>query len=120
MLTRRRFHRMLTTTGALAGFSPGVLSAAIDEKRPGAPSSRMRLGIGLYTYHGLSIDAMIEQLRMLDITEVEMSRGEFMLFSKPRAEMFKSVRARFDKACIRCVSYYTATIKTDADLENAV
>jgi sugar phosphate isomerase/epimerase len=63
---------------------------------------------------------MIEQLRILNITEVEMSRGEFMLFSKPKAEMFKSVRARFDKAEIRCVSYYTATIKTDADLENAV
>ncbi len=124
MLTRRQFNRMLTMTGALAGgltdSSLTALSAAIDEKRPGTPSSRMRLGIGLYTYHGLSIDAMIEQLRMLDITEVEMSRGEFMLFSKPKAEMFESVRTRFDKAGIRCVSYYTATIKTDADLDNAV
>jgi sugar phosphate isomerase/epimerase len=124
MLTRRRFNRMLAMPGLVIGgltdFSPGALSAMIDEKRAGAPSSRMRIGIGLYTYHGLSIDAMIEQLRMLDITEVEMSRGEFMLFSKPKAEMFKSVRTRFDKAGIRCVSYYTATIKTDADLENAV
>jgi sugar phosphate isomerase/epimerase len=125
MLTRRRFNGMLTMsaalTGGLAEFSPGRLRAApIDEKSAGATSSRMRLGIGLYTYHGLSIDAMIEQLRMLDVTEVEMSRGEFMLFSKPKDEMFKSVRTRFDKAGIRCVSYYTATIKTDTDLENAV
>jgi sugar phosphate isomerase/epimerase len=125
MFTRRRFNGMLAMSGALAAgldyLSPGELpAAAIDEKRAGATSGRMRLGIGLYTYHGLSIDAMIEQLRLLEITEVEMSRGEFMLFSKPKAEMFKSVRTRFDKAGIRCVSYYTATIKTDADLENAV
>ena len=51
---------------------------------------------------------------------MEMSRGEFMLFSKPKAEKFKSVETKFDKAGIRCVSYYTATIKDDADLDNAV
>jgi sugar phosphate isomerase/epimerase len=125
MLTRRQFNRILSMSGALAGgvagYSPGLLSAAsIDEKRGRTASSRMRLGIGLYTYHGLSIDDMIEQLRLLEITEVEMSRGEFMLFSKPKAEMFKSVRTKFNKSGVRCVSYYTATIKSDADLDNAV
>jgi sugar phosphate isomerase/epimerase len=80
----------------------------------------MRLGIGLYTYHRLSIDQMIAQLRFLGIKEVEMSRGEFMLFSKPKPEMFRSVKRKFDGAGIECVSYYTATIKNDADLDSAV
>ncbi len=50
-----------------------------------------------------------------------MSRGEFMLFSKPApGEIFRSAKARFDNAAIRCVSYYTATIKDDHDLDEAV
>jgi len=36
-----------------------------------------------------------------------MSRGEFMLFSKPAPEKFQSVKSKLDNAGIRCVSYYT-------------
>jgi sugar phosphate isomerase/epimerase len=86
-----------------------------------APAQRkLNLGIGTYTYHSLSIDAMIVQLKRLEIREIEMSRGEFMLFSKPSPEQFQSVRRKLDSAGIRCVSYYTATIKDDADLDNAM
>ncbi len=63
---------------------------------------------------------MIVQLKRLEIREIEMSRGEFMLFSKPSPEKFQSVRTKFDAAGIQCVSYYTATIKNDTDLDNAV
>jgi sugar phosphate isomerase/epimerase len=49
-----------------------------------------------------------------------MSRGEFMLLSHPKAEMFRSTRVKLDHAGIRCVSYYAATIKDDGDIENAV
>ena len=49
-----------------------------------------------------------------------MSRGEFMLFSKPAPEKFQSVKSKLDNAGIQCVSYYTATIKDDQDLDNAV
>ena len=48
------------------------------------PATKLNLGIGTYTYHSLSIDDMIVQLKRLEIREIEMSRGEFMLFSKPR------------------------------------
>jgi sugar phosphate isomerase/epimerase len=124
-VTRREFTGMLSAGVALAGGA--VLSSTAtpsgdvaNAKVETSNSSRMRLGIGLYTYHRLSIDKMIEQLRALQIEEVEMSRGEFMLFAKPSAEMFRSARSNFDKAGIRCVSYYTATIKDDGDLESAV
>ena len=82
--------------------------------------ARLNLGIGAYSYHGLSMDAMIIQLRRLEIREIEMSRGEFMLFSKPARERFADARAKFDAAGIRCVSYYTATIHDDGELEIAI
>jgi sugar phosphate isomerase/epimerase len=87
---------------------------------PLSAAGKLNLGIGTYTYHSLSIDEMIVQLKKLQIREIEMSRGEFMLFSKPTPEKFSSVKAKLDAADIRCVSYYTATIKNDQDLENAV
>ncbi len=103
MITRRTFAGMVGC--AIAGHSAGA---------------RLNLGIGTYTYHSLSIDDMIVQLKRLGIREIEMSRGEFMLFSKPTADKFSTVKTKLDAAGIQCPSYYTATIKDDADLDNAV
>lgn len=107
MMTRRTF------TGTIASI---VASSGVA--RTAAP--KLNVGIGTYTYHSLSIDDMIVQLKRLQIEEIEMSRGEFMLFSKPAPEKFESAKSKFDKAGIKCVSYYTATIKDDHDLDNAV
>ena len=95
MITRRAF-----TTSAIVACC-----------RPLTAAGKLNLGIGTYTYHSLSIDDMIVQLNRLEIREIEMSRGEFMLFSKPTPERFQSARTKFDAAGIQCVSYYTATIK---------
>lgn len=43
-----------------------------------------------------------------------------MLMKPPTSEMCQSARDKFDRAGIRCVSYYTATIKDDRDLDYAV
>jgi inosose dehydratase len=104
MLTRRLF------TAAAIAASGAPLRAA----------GGLTLGIGTYSYHSLSMDDMIVQLKRLRIEEVEMSRGEFMLFSKPKPERFESARANFDRAGIRCVSYYTATIHDEVELDAAV
>jgi sugar phosphate isomerase/epimerase len=101
MITRRVF------AGALAA----------STVRAAAP---LNLGIGTYTYHSLSIDGMIAQLTRLGIREIEMSRGEFMLFSKPKPERFEAVKSKLDTAGIQCVSYYPATIKDHIDLDNAI
>jgi len=82
--------------------------------------SRLNIGIGAFSYHNLSIDDMIVQLNALRVREIEMSRGEFMLFSKPDAGLFSATREKLDRAGIRCVSYYTATLKDDADVERAL
>ena len=107
MITRRGF------TQALAG---GVAAAGTQLHA----AYRLNIGIGTYTYHSLSMDDMVTQLVELGIKEIEMSRGEFMLMKPPTDEMCRSARTKFDRAGIRCLSYYTATIKDDKDLDYAV
>lgn len=102
MINRRQF------SAALAGAAT-VLAAP-----------KMRLGIGAYTYHNLSIDDMIAQMRRLKISEMEMSRGEYMTFKHPPPEMFETFRRKIDAAGIKCVSYYAPTIKTPQDLDDSV
>ncbi len=106
-MTRRDFTQAL----ALGFGAAGAMAAA---------ANRLKIGIGTYTYHSLSIDDMVARLVSLKITEIEMSRGEFMLMKPPTDEMCRSARSKFDGAGIRCVSYYTATIKDDRDLDYAV
>ena len=99
-MTRRTFAGM----AALAAAAPATL----------------KIGIGTYSYHGLSMEAMIVQLQDLGIEEVEMSRGEFMLLSHPGDALFRAARSLLDQAGIRCVSYYSATIHDDAEIEMAI
>ncbi len=106
-MNRRRFHRWLGC--ALAG-----------RLLPADGTRRLNIGVGTFSYHNLSIDGMIEQLTQLRIKEIEMSRGEFMLMKPPTNEMCQAAREKFDRAGIRCVSYYTATIKDERDLNYAV
>jgi sugar phosphate isomerase/epimerase len=106
-ITRRSFVK------AVAG---GLAATAL----PLRAAAKLNVGIGTYSYHHLSMDEMIVQLNALRVGEIEMSRGEFMLMNHPTEELFRSARIKLDRAGIRCVSYYTATIKEDQDLENAV
>jgi sugar phosphate isomerase/epimerase len=105
MLTRRTFARTVA-----AGIAVGTTLAA----------PRLKIGIGTYTYHNYSLDDMIQRLTGLRITEIEMSRGEFMLMKPPTDEMCRAAKSKFDQAGIRCISYYSATIKNDQDLDYAV
>lgn len=94
----------------------GTVAAGVS----GLAAERLRIGIGTYTYHTYSMDDMIARLTALKIKEIEMSRGEFMLMKPPTDEMCRSAKNKFDRAGIRCVSYYSATIKDEKDLDNAV
>ncbi len=84
------------------------------------PAAHLNIGVGTFSYHNLSIDDMIVELTRLRIKEIEMSRGEFMLMNPPTNDMCQAAREKFDRAGIRCVSYYTATIKNGRDLDYAV
>jgi inosose dehydratase len=106
-MTRRTFGK-LAASGLIAG------ALAPDSSR------KLDIGIGTYSYHSLTLDAMIAQLTSLKISEIEMSRGEFMLMNHPGDDLFQGARSKLDRAEIRCVSYYSATVTNDQDLENAV
>ena len=43
-----------------------------------------------------------------------------MLLSHPKAELFRSARVKLDRAGIRCVSYYAATIKDADDIDDSI
>jgi len=107
LITRRKF---------AAAAAAGIASAGVRARA----ATKLNIGIGTYTYHSYSLDDMISQLTALKITEIEMSRGEFMLMKPPTDEMCRSAKSKFDRAGIRCVSYYSATIKDDRDLDYAV
>lgn len=85
-----------------------------------APPAHLNIGIGAYTYHSLSIEAMLDELQALRIQEIEMSRSEFMNFNHPPEKKFHDFRRRSDASGIRCVSYYAPTIKTKQDLETSI
>jgi len=106
-ITRRTF-------GKLAACGLVTTALALES------ATKLDVGIGAYSYHSLTLDAMIAQLSSLKISEIEMSRGEFMLMNHPGDDLFQAARAKLNRAGIRCVSYYSATITNDQDLENAV
>ncbi len=97
----------------------GCLTALPSLRLLGA--ERLEIGVGTFSYHGLSIEDMIVQLRELNIKQIEMSRGEFMLLTPPpTAQMCEAARTQLDRAGIRCLSYYTATIGNGQQIEQAV
>jgi inosose dehydratase len=104
-LTRRAFGRLATASLAVAPL-------------PAAPF-HLDIGVGTFSYHLLSFDDMLVELKANKIHEIEMSRGEFMLMNPPSQEMVETARRKLDAAGIRCVSYYTATIKNQRDLDCA-
>ena len=106
-ITRRTF-------GKLAASGLVATALALDSLR------QLDVGVGAYSYHSLTLDAMIAQLSSLKISEIEMSRGEFMLMNHPGDDLFQAARSKLDRAGIRCISYYSATITSDQDLGNAV
>jgi len=111
---------MHTTLIARRSFVKTLAAGLAATAIPLQASTKLNVGVGTYSYHNLSLDQTIVQLSALGVREIEMSRGEFMLMSHPTDELIHTARARFDQVGIRCVSYYSATIKEDADLENAI
>ncbi len=105
MISRRTF---IGTCGI------GLLAAEVV-----AAKARFTLGIGTYTYRGVTVDQMIERLAALDIRHVELSTPEFML-ARLKPEEIPGLRAKFDRAGIQVLSYYSGTIKSETDLEQAI
>jgi inosose dehydratase len=109
--TRRQF---------LAAGIASCMASATDAASGLGIHPQLEVGVGTYSYHALSIDEMLVQLKILKISAIEMSRVEFMLLSHPSKELFQSTRVKLDQAGVRCLSYYSATIVTEQDVEDAI
>src|SRR5689334_611481 len=96
------------------------MTAMVALDRVCAAPFHLDIGVGTFSYHLLSLDNMIVQLKANRIREIEMSRGEFMLMKPPTPEMVETARRKLDAAGIRCVSYYAATIKNRQDVDYAL
>jgi sugar phosphate isomerase/epimerase len=112
--TRREFGRIAAEAAV------GVSAVALGAPSLAAAPFRLNIGVGTFSYHTLSLEDMIVQLKENHVREIEMSRGEFMLMHPPSQEMVETARRKLDAAGIRCVSYYTATIKNAEDLDYAL
>jgi len=106
--------RQFVATGIGLGLAGSLALARVPD------AHSLEIGIGTYSYHGLSIDDMIVQLNALRVGAIEMSRGEFMVMSHPADDLFRRTSVKLDRAGIKCVSYYSAPIVSDKDLEDAI
>ena len=113
MITRRTF---------LKSAAAGLVASSL----PAYALAPLTIGIGTFSYHALSFDDMMAQLEILLPTnglhnqQIEMSRGEYMVMSHPSDELFRTAKAKLDKAGIKCVSYYAATLKNEQEVAQAV
>jgi sugar phosphate isomerase/epimerase len=113
---------MITRRAFLKSAAAGLVASSI----PAYALAPLTIGIGTFSYHALSFDDMMAQLEILLPTnglhnqQIEMSRGEYMVMSHPSDELFRTAKAKLDKAGIKCVSYYAATLKNEQEVAQAV
>jgi hypothetical protein len=70
----------------------GLGLATVSPALFGKDRAKLNIGVSAYSYHNLSFDEMVAQLTALQIKEIEMSRGEFMLMNHPGEELFHLAR----------------------------
>jgi sugar phosphate isomerase/epimerase len=113
---------MITRRTLIKSAAAGLVASSI----PAYALAPLTIGIGTFSYHALSFDDMMAQLEILLPTnglhnqQIEMSRGEYMVMSHPSDELFRTAKTKLDKAGIKCVSYYAATLKNEQEVAQAV
>ena len=113
---------MITRRTLLKSAAAGLVASSI----PAYALAPLTIGIGTFSYHALSFDDMMAQLEILLPTnglhnqQIEMSRGEYMVMSHPSDGLLRTAKTKLDKAGIKCVSYYAATLKNEQEAAQAV
>ena len=106
---------MISRRGFLAGLCGGILGLA----RVSEAKASFDLGIGTYTYRGLSLKAMIEDLKALQIHHIELSSPDYFL-PGVKLDSIPSLRTELTDAKIAPVSYFCGDIKTEDDINRTV
>lgn len=110
-VTRREFATGLA--GAAAAFAAGRRALAADAGKI-KPSifGGIEIGVQSFTYRAFSVDRMIESMRSVGLSNVELWTGHLDPAKHTEAD-FKTVRGKLDAAGIR-VSAYCVNFKPDA------
>lgn len=106
---------MITRRGFIVGVGLGMLplSEAAGE------TARFELGIGTYTYRGVSEEKMIEDLQALKIRQIELSSPNYFL-PAVKLDAVRALRAKLARGGVTAVSYFAGDIKTQEDLDTTV
>ncbi|MFN8009714.1 MAG: sugar phosphate isomerase/epimerase, partial [Terriglobia bacterium] len=117
-LNRREFAQGLS---ALA-IGTGLMSLPRRAQAALFPSGKAEftLGIGTYTYRKFSLEAMIERLHELEITDIELSHPQTMLPNKVKVEDVKPLTQLFKDGKIQVRSWYCAGVRTPDELRKVV
>jgi sugar phosphate isomerase/epimerase len=113
-VTRREFATGLA--GAAAVFAAGrrVLASDPGKIKPSIFGG-IEIGVQSYTYRAFSVDRMIESMRSVGLSSVELWTGHLDPAKHTEAD-FKTVRGKLDAAGIR-VSAYCVNFKPDASAD---
>ena len=106
---------MISRRGFITAVGAGVFTVG----RTWGEQARFELGIGTYTYRGVSEEQMIENLRALKIRQIELSSPNYFL-PAVKLDAVQKLRAKLDHAEIKAVSYFSGDIKTEQDLDLTV
>lgn len=104
LITRREF--TMGVGGAVAGLALSRLSAA---------GAELQIGVQSYTFRAFNLDKMIEIMRSLDLSSVELWDGHLDPAKSSEAD-YRAARGKLDAAGIK-VSAYCVNFKPDASNE---
>lgn len=107
--------QMISRRSFITGVGAGILTLRMAR----AEKVRFDLGIGTYTYRGVTDDQMIEDLRALKIRQIELSSPNYFL-PAVKLDAVQKLRAKLDRAEITAVSYFAGDTKTEEDINTTV
>lgn len=108
---------MINRRDFLVATAVGVGTLALG--RVEAQNARFELGIGTFTFRGVSDEQMIEDLKALRIRQIELSSPNYFP-PAVKLDAIESLRAKLDQDGIRAVSYFVGEIATQVTLDTTV
>jgi sugar phosphate isomerase/epimerase len=106
---------MISRRGFITGMGVGIITLRMAK----AEKAHFELGIGTYTYRGVTEEQMIEDLRALKIRQIELSSPNYFL-PAVNLDAVQKLRAKLDQGGITPVSYFAGDIKTQDELDLTV
>jgi sugar phosphate isomerase/epimerase len=107
-LTRREFG------GLLCAALGGMVAAAPESKMRPSVAGGVQIGVQSYTFREFSIDRMIDAMKSVRLTSVELWDGHLDPMKATEAD-FKAVKKKFDAAGIRVSAYCVNFPETASD-----